>query len=163
MNTPVQSQIRQLLYSLKNEYPFPIGIYREVNPQYDPKGGVQTVDRQRWLVRKAIVLPSLLTQSFRATVSMLATSAKFAYGNDYGINDRQVIIDGTDLPKNFKIVDNDYIIFDHKRYEIQSITELDYNLGWYLIVRENTSSVAYEIFDALLSDSINLVEEYIKT
>lgn len=151
-----RNQLRRLLYDLKREYPTNIDLYRETQSGYNTKTGQINVDRQKWNIKRGVLLPSLLQIDFKYSIPFPGS----ATGGLFQVNDRQLIIDGKDLPKEFEIDEKDYIVYEHQRFEIVKVTELDEEVGWYLIIRESDLSIPYEIIDSQWWDILVISEQY---
>lgn len=143
----LKKSIRRTIYTLKWRYGFPIDIYRDLAPVYDVTTGLTTVQRRKIRIRRMIVFPGLEHRDFFYTIAFIKAQSNFVSGGDVPITDRQFIIDGHDLPKDFAPRVGDYLIWQHQRYDIKSTTALDADTGFFINGRKVNQNITYEIHE----------------
>lgn len=131
---------KRILYTLKRKYGTPLDLYRETNEVVDLETGKRTRNRDKYFVKKAILLPSKLRY-----VLPIGT---------FNIVDIEIILDAGDLKITPMLTD--YIIINHQRYEIVSISQFGH--GYQLALKEWKTSVGYEIHDLKVHGSLHLGE-----
>jgi hypothetical protein len=154
--------IRENLYILKQEYGEPIDIYKETFVT-DFKTGKKVSTKTKVHIKNAIVLPALDVLRGRAIYENIRTQ-----GNVSGtieIGDRTIIIDITDLPKNFKIETDDYIIVNRlTRYDVKDVQRYEYDAGYIITLKESKGAKLNQILEfnlkskLIINDSISIVD-----
>lgn len=140
------SFIRQTLYKLKQDYGFPVDIYRVTSTGVDQSTGRRTQTRTKYPVKKAIVLPNALARKFSYDLSFIAANKNFTYGAWYDINTRICIIDSLDIPKGFQfVIDSDYLMFEGSRYEVKSAEPIEHKYGFIVVMKETVGVIQGEI------------------
>ncbi len=120
--------IGQLLYTLKQEYGFPLAAYRRNPDTVNLETGRQTIVEEKLAVRKGIVLPvSIFGKLYKH-----AGNPDFNYGGDLGIQERVFIIDRRDL-RGEELTDEDYIVYKRKRYSIDLLKGFEDAQCYYLL------------------------------
>jgi len=154
------NDVRESLYILKREYGQYVDLYNSVTV-HDVTTGKKTNTRTKVPIRKAIVLPTLMT-----TTEQTQTRRPFKYGGYYDTEKRTVIIDSKDVPKTFTVEVDDYIIVgrtpkDKKRYNVISAVKYEFDAGYTLVVEEVKSQPLAEVFEQHTSDKLTISEAVI--
>ncbi len=136
-NPTLNRLIRQTIYDLKHRFGGEATVYKVVNSTTDYKTGTKSIDTTSRLVRKAIILPNQLTRELFQGVSYLSASKSFASLGGQGWDEatRSFIFDGRDL-RGYSFDIEDWIVYRGKRYDIETIEELEYDNGWLVIGKE---------------------------
>lgn len=127
--------IRQTLYTLKRQYGFELDVYRITNSVTDVETGVKVVSRVKYTVDRAIVLPSSLIRKDAYDLAYFAANKNFTYGATFDVDTRMIVLDADDLPIDFEIKLDDFIVFNGERYQIKKSDQLDNNLGFAIIMQ----------------------------
>lgn len=117
--------IRQAMYRLKQRYGSPCDYYKWLSETVNPDTGVIARSVEKYMLRKAIMLPSKTDRSFSYDLSYVAANKNFTYGGDYDKNSRFFLLDADDIAARFVLKANDYLIFKHKNYQIKSFELFD--------------------------------------
>jgi len=121
---------------MKRTYGLPITLYSQTLGVTDPKTGKKSSTYQRAEIRRAIVQPARHTTSFVYDLSYISANKDFTTGGFFDTSDRRVIIDGKDLPLDWEMDLDQFVVFNNKRYDLKSINEFDLRLGFILVMRE---------------------------
>jgi hypothetical protein len=127
-------QIKHLLYRLKRDLGIPASFYKFEVVSVNYQTGVSTTTRSKTAISRVVLLPEKIRTRFEYDLTFLAANKNFAYGGFFQTRDRQVIIDASDLAVEVEM--DEYLVFQNRRYNVVQITPLDYDAGWYLVVRE---------------------------
>jgi hypothetical protein len=150
--------IRKTIYGLKRRFGFPIDIYWEKIGEYNPETGEQPVEWTKYPIRRAVVFPGMVHRDIFYSITFLRANSNFAYGGDIQNDDRQVIIDGGDLPKGFKLTDQHYFVFNNERWDLQKIDVLEDGISYGIQMRRSRNTPTHQEHDLLLKDKLNLTE-----
>jgi len=138
---------RQLLYTLKQFYGFPIALYERAGEVLDLQTGQQSVTEVKHPVRRALVLPVSAFQKYFRHAGQVA----FEYAGDLRLAKRVFIIDRRDI--SGLTVTNDWaIIYDHKRYTIDILEGFEDNQSYYIAGKEVSGAPVTEQIDVCLHD-----------
>lgn len=127
--------IRRCIYQMKREYGGPITVYRLINTDTDLQTGVKTVNRDSIDVVRAVVLPNRLTREAIQSISVISADKKIVQGGTYDPGKRVFIIDRADVP-DWDLEQDDWIVYENKRYDIKAIDEFEQKTAWLVIAKE---------------------------
>lgn len=133
--------IKRLLYSLKRRFGKPMDFYREGDGEPNPETGVIVQTRIKYHLEEGIfldqrkIIRSPLTKVLNQLVGVMKTA------------DVIILVDGDDFCVNFIPLLTDYIIIEHKRYEIQNIRDVDRDQSYQINLVEYKGSEKFEQFD----------------
>jgi hypothetical protein len=131
INRYVSRRIQSTIYKLKRMYGGPIIVYKQGTPKTDyDTGEMEWIDRSVIRVRLAIILPVKIERTQAQGISIISAGKEFAYGGMYDKGSRWFYIDPRDLPKGYEIKRDDWIVYDGKKYEIESITDNEFDDLW---------------------------------
>lgn len=145
VNKRLNRLIRQSLYSLKREYgggPFDIYSFSGASVNYQTGSKVVTKDVTR--INRAIILPATLKRDLIQTISMISANKQFVYGGTHDARQRAVIIDRRDAP-DLTLNEDDWCVFDGRKYEILKIQEFEFDTAWVLTIKELVGEVPEQI------------------
>lgn len=136
-NPALNRMIRQTIYNLKFRYGAPVTIYKVVDSNTDYKTGIKSISTTSRFVKRGIILPNITSREIFQGVSYLSASKSFASlgGQGWDESKRGFIFDGRDL-QDYTWDLEDWIVYRDKRYDIESIEELEWNSGWLIIGKE---------------------------
>ena len=136
-NPMLNRMIRQTIYDLKHRFGGEVTVYKVVDSNTDYKTGDKSINTTSRLVRKAIILPNLLTREIFQGVNYLAASKSFTSLGGQGWDEatRTFIFDGHDL-KGYTFETEDWVVYRGKRYDIETIEQLEFDTGWLILAKE---------------------------
>jgi hypothetical protein len=137
--------IRHLMYDLKRRYPSPATVIKYLNIVTDPTTGRRSATKRMLEVRKGILLPSSLSNKFIYDRSYMAADKDFTYGGFFNLNDRIYIIDAKDVPSDFKIGQDDYLIVANSKYVVKLMNTLNNNYYVMLTITETLGALPYAV------------------
>jgi hypothetical protein len=151
--------IRRAIYQLKYRFGYPVDFYKIVKGAYNTQTGKYSFVTAKTTITRAVIMPSAVQRNFFFSISVIQANSRFIQGGDIEINDRQIIIDGRDLPKGPHgttwIIDvDDYFIFENQRYDIKVAQALEYNTGWIISGRQIEGATNGEIHEHSFHDYV---------
>lgn len=158
-NKSLERAIRRNIYAMKRQYGAKIDVYRIVSSETDHLTGEKTVIKEVHPVRRAPVLPSRMKRDVTQTISIISADKQFVYGGFYDASKREVIIDSRDLPNDYEIKPEDYVVFNGERWDVIGVEKFEYDTGWVLTVKNLPGMPAYEIQDLLITQDLSLGQE----
>jgi hypothetical protein len=147
--------IQQTLYSLKRQYGGTVSVYRLNDAQTDVRTGRKTINKDVFLVRRAVILPVKVSREVIQSISQISANKAFVYGGSFDSGLRKFIIDARDLPEGFEFADDDWLVYNGRRYEIKAIWEFEFGAAWIVVGKELMGRIAEQVHlvaaDSLLS------------
>ncbi len=116
--------IRDSIYALKHEYGFPIDIYHLDSSIANRETGKKTIIKSKYKIPKAIML---IKQTLRKAFLSYLQLHKFKYGDYLDTCDAVAVIENKDLPLNFTVENDDYVVYLHEKYDIKDSGTEDIN------------------------------------
>ncbi len=135
-NYNLNNRIRQALYILKRAFGGTVTLYKLRDTTTDYETGQKTVDTVSYTISRCIVLPVRLQREVIQTISIISANKKFVQGGAYDSGLREFIIDARDLPRGLLIRQDDWLVYDDRRYELKIVHELEQKTGWHIIGKE---------------------------
>jgi hypothetical protein len=129
---------------MKKEYGNPLTVYKLGTVATDYNTGVKTESHNSVFIPRAVALPVTLTRDVIQTISMISANKKIVQGGTFDPGTRKFLIDRTDVPADWTIMKDDWIVYDGKRYDVKSAEEYEYRTGWVVSAREIEGALAYE-------------------
>lgn len=150
--------LRRLLYKLKREYGYEGALYRITLGATNLETGAKSLTRVKYQIDRMVVLPFKFDSASFYGASLLKAGREFAYGGFQEQDMKRVILDGSDLPEGFEVQPDDYLVYDHKKFEIVRVEELENDLGYHLTVNYLRGSIPNEVHEAVVYQSLRLVQ-----
>lgn len=155
INRNLNERIRECLYSLKEQYGGgPVSIYTFGGTTTNVQTGVKTVTKSVTVIKTAIILPAKVGRDVIQNISQISANKAFVTGGSYDSRSRKFIIDRRDCP-DLELKDDDWLVFDGRKYEIKTIEEFEYDTAWVITARHQLGDVFEQLFP---SSTDNLLE-----
>lgn len=145
--------MRRTLYSLKRLYGGRIDLYHSSAVTTDYKTGSKTVTRTLQTIQRSIVLPVKIWRTLGP-----GANTEFNYGGSYDQGARIFIIDARDLPVDYIVDKDDWLVYSGQRYGFKSVTELEQHTGWELLGQAVIGCQPEQIFTAIIEQEILLAQ-----
>ncbi len=159
--------IRENLYVLKLDYGQPVDIYKTTSV-LNLKTGLKTLSRTKLSIDNAIVLPSLdILRGKSVYEKAFLQHNRPISESSLDVADRVIILDATDVPDDFDLQPNDYLIIHSEigknvRYDIKSIDQYEFDSGFILQLKETVGAKLEQIFDLFLKSKV-LLQQIVET
>jgi hypothetical protein len=121
---------------LKREYGHDITLYKLSSATTNLDSGVKSASHTSVYIRRAVVLPTTVTRSVIQTISIISANKQILQGGTFDAGVRTFIIDRKDAPAITSLGQDDWLIFDGKRYDIKKVDEYEYNTAWLISAKE---------------------------
>lgn len=128
--------IRRCIYQMKREYggAIQINILGSIDTNYET--GVKSAAHTSYNINRAVVLPTRIKREAAQTISMISANKKLVQGGTFETGTRTFIIDRRDCPTLTAIHNEDWIIYNNKRYDCKWIDEFEQGTAWLIIAKE---------------------------
>lgn len=158
-NRSLNRFIRRTLYSLKRQYGSRIDVYQLNDADTDYQTGEKTVSKTVYIVRKCIVLPVKIARELVQSISQISANKMFVYGGSYDAGTRLFIVDARDMPNDYEFKNDDWIVYNGRRYDIKSIEEFEQHTAWSIVGREVKGVRPEQVFFANITDQLNFNQD----
>lgn len=138
--------IKAAIYTFKKNYGVHGTFIKIIREETNTVTGQRSVERRIVDIRQIVPLPENLTRKFWYDVSYLKSNTNFTYGGEVGVSTKMILVEGCDL-KALKVTDRDYFVLDHVRWGIQTVQDLEYNLGFIVTLTTAKDSSPYTVID----------------
>lgn len=139
--------IRDLIYRLKQDYGQRMDLYVPCKSVIDFTTGKQTVSKRKYCFPKVVLLSEILQRRFVRDVAALAAGRNFAYGGLFDEGKRTIIVSGDDIPKGVRMDSSCYFVYNHIRYDIVKVEELEHRCGFIIDMSQVNKSDPYEVLE----------------
>lgn len=155
-NRSLNRFIRRTLYSLKRQYGNKVDVYKLNDAETNYQTGEKTVSKTVHIVRKCIVLPVKIAREVVQTISHISANKAFIYGGSYDAGTRMFIIDVKDMPVGYEFTNDDWLVYNGRRYDIKSVEEFEHHTAWSIIGKEVKGVRPEQVFFAHITEKLEL-------
>jgi len=152
--------IRQILYEYRLRYGVPAELY------LTSVGDINIETGDKAITFTCIQIPQLITESvdlikkFEYDISFIKANSNFAYGAFFEVGDRFAILDSIFLPsEDTQIGQNDYFVYNSRRYDPKKIQKLDGDTGYLLQLRSISGTEFNQVYNKFVRSSITIEQE----
>jgi len=154
-------QMQVALYVLKRQYGGPIAIYRLLSSAVDPRTGEAIVRTQVTRVRRAAVLPAVMTRDVVRNISVISADKQLVQGGSYDASKRVFIIDRRDA-RSLVLSQDDWLLWDGIKYQFEKIEKLEFRTGWIItgkaLLGETVLQQTLDVSDVLALEEVSVGE-----
>lgn len=152
--------IRKILYRLKRRYGSQVDILYRKSSVTDRATGEKVVSKGGVRVKRMICLPSQVHKEFAYDLTFIANNKNFTYGGLYDTNQRRFIVDVRDLPRDFEITTDMWLIYDGVRYDVKQTQRFEENYGVSVLAEQVETVTPEELHVVELEDTLGLEDDY---
>jgi len=147
INRSLNQRIKAALYSLEKDYGGgPLHIYTLSAASVHAETGVKTIVKDVTVINRVIVLPAKISRDIVQSISQISANKAFVYGGSYDSRTRTFIIDRRKCPSISELKNDDWFVFNGRKYEIKDIQEFEFDTAWVVTARHQLGDVFEEIF-----------------
>ena len=121
---------------MKQQYGAPILVRREGCRRRRLPDGRDQPDDSTLRVRRAVVLQGVVTRDAKQSISLITAQKQMVQGGGFDVGKRTFIIDRKDVPRDFVLRKDDWIVFDNRHYDLDTVTEYEFGTAWVVIGKE---------------------------
>jgi len=151
--------IRQVLYGLKRQYGADIAVYKLLDADTDYTTGLKTIHKLSEEL-EAVVIPTKIAREAIQSISQISANKAMVYGGTFDGLSKTFIIDARDLPDDWTITNDDWIVYNSQRFEIKTIVRLDYHAGWIIDAKAIVGQHAEQIFHLDAENRLTDLDHY---
>lgn len=160
VNRHLNATIRSAIYQMKRQYGGgQLDIYQLNGSTVDLASGQATIQKTLTQVDRAVVLPARVERSFIKSISMISADKTFVYGGTYDRDRRMFLVDMQDVPYGFELDEDDWVVYDGKKYEVKHFDEWEFDSLIVIIGHHVHGDVPEQIFLERAEDRITPTEE----
>lgn len=156
-NRYLSYRIKSILYSLQRQYGDAISVYQPGTSSVDALTGNRTTDVTSIDIKRAIILPARILPKTAQTISVISANKQFVMGGHYDSSTRIFIIDRAKQDvANLVLKEQDWIVYQNKKYEIEVIGEFEFDSAWVVTAKAVLGDIPEKIFNVGGEDFIRL-------
>jgi hypothetical protein len=134
---PLHNRFMRLsLYIHKRQHGATVVVRRKAQVQTDPRTGETYWQIKQWKIKRVVVLPAKTQREVRQNAGAMTANRAIVQGSSFDTSGRQFLIDRHDVPADLVLAKDDWIVFNDRHYDIESITEYEYDTAWLVIAKE---------------------------
>jgi hypothetical protein len=156
VNRNLNQRARQALYTLKREYGATIDIYKLVSSDTDVRTGQKTIVKTVVHVPRAIVMPEKTDRTSKHSISLISSNKEFVTGGTTDIGTRDFIIDRRDTPTIPDLTDDDWVVYNGRKFQIATVQAFEVDAGWIIGTRELVGEVPEQIINVQVVTYLNI-------
>jgi len=111
------------LYKLKRRFATSVTLNKKSNITTNTKTGRKSFELKTITIRQAIVMPARNYRTFVYDLAFISANKDFTTGGYFDPNDRRVVIDKKDIPSDWVITNDQYLVIKNKHYQILEIQD----------------------------------------
>jgi hypothetical protein len=134
-------------------------MYKLVGASTDYETGVKSVTKTVQVVRKCIVLPVKIAREVSKTITQISANKMFVYGGTYDAGTRMFIVDTRDMPDGYEFSNDDWLIYNNRRYDIKTIEEFEQHTAWTIVAKEVAGVRPEQVLFAHVTDQLSMSQE----
>ena len=150
--------LKTQMYALKREYGFPIAVYRITPGVTDLETGEKSITRIKYAIDTAIVLPNKADTIGFYAAPLLQAARPFAYGGFQDQDLKFMIIDADDLPVDFTLEQTDSVVYEHKKFEIVTLLEIEDKIGYLITCKHLKGETPNEVHEVQIFQQVRFVQ-----
>lgn len=153
INYNLNRRIRQALYTLKRAFGSTVTFYKLIDSDTDYTTGQKVSTTTSYTIPRCIVLPVRIQREVVQTISIISANKGLLQGGTYDAGQREFVIDARDLPVIPR--QDDYLVYNDRRYEFKEVYELEQRTGWHIVAKEviKTDVINLSVSDILTVNS----------
>ena len=157
-NPGLQRRIRDALYQLKLDWGVLVDVYKLVSSETDYDTGEKQDVIAKTTVRRAVKMPAETARASYISPYFTQTNKPFiTKGAGWDEVTDVFVFDGRDL-RNYEFEIQDWITWNHQRYEIKSFEEIGQGAGWVVLTTWAKGSPPYESYPVSVDHAMELVD-----
>lgn len=150
---------RRAVYGLKRSYALELDLYSPVSNSVDYITGVMGQTAKKVRIPHAIVLDARLERIFHYDRTFISAGTNFAYGAMFDKSFRKLVIDNAEIPSDFVIDVNCWVIFGGVRWEVKQVFNYEVAAATILVVQNlQGAPIGPQIYDENVVDSVKLTD-----
>lgn len=147
--------IQKILYRLKRKHGQEVDYYGIVPGVDDVETGETTASTKTVIrLKRGITFDIKILNQF----DYQGFGQSFKYGGQVEVGDKFLILDKRDLPRTFVPNNDDYIVFENRRYALKSWEVLDAGAGYFLHLRYTQGVQPNQILVETLKHAITVTQ-----
>ena len=111
-------------------------VRRKLQVQADTTTGQTQWDVTQWKVRCVAVLPEKRQREVRQNAGAMAANRAIVQGSSFDTGGRHFLFDRSEVPCDLMLKKDDWIVFNDRHYDIESVTDYEYHRAWLVIAKE---------------------------
>jgi hypothetical protein len=134
---PIHNRFMRLaLYTHKRRNGATVFVRRKVQVDADSKTGQTGWTIMTWRVNRVVVLPAKYQREAKMNAAAMTANRAIVQGGGYDTSGRHFIFDRREVPADLVLKKDDWIVFNDRHYDIDSIVDYEFDTAWLVIGKE---------------------------
>jgi hypothetical protein len=134
---PIHNRFMRLaMYVHKRQHGVTVVVRRKLQVQADPTTGQTQWQIVQWKVPRVVVLPEKRQREVRQNAGAMAANRAIVQGSSFDTGGRHFLFDRSEVPCDLLLKKDDWIVFNDRHYDIESVTDYEYHRAWLVIAKE---------------------------
>ena len=134
---PIHNRFMRLaLYVHKRRNGATVYVRRKVQVVSDSETGQTEWTVMTWKVRRVAVLPAKYQRENKMNAAAMTANRAIVQGGGYDTSGRHFLFDRCEVPADLVLKKDDWIVFNDRHYDIDSIVEYEYDTAWLVTAKE---------------------------
>jgi hypothetical protein len=134
---PIHDRFMRLaMYVHKRRNGVTVYVRRKLQVVTDPKTGQTAWTITTWKVNRVTVLPAKYHREDKRNVGAMAANRAIVQGGGFDTGSRRFLFDGRELPADLVLEKDDWIVFNDRHYDIDTITEYECSTAFEVAAKE---------------------------
>ena len=121
--------MRLSMYVHKRQHGVTVVVRRKLQVQADTTTGQTQWTITQWKVRRVVVLPEKRQREVRQNAGAMAANRAIIQGTSFDTGGRHFLFDRSEVPPTWCCKKDDWIVFNDRHYDIESVTDYEYGTG----------------------------------
>ena len=116
--------MRLAMYVHKRQHGVTVVVRRKVQVQADPRPARRNGRSSQWKIPRVVVLPEKRQREVRQNAGAMAANRAIIQGSSFDTGGRHFLFDRREVPPDLVLQKDDWIVFNNRHYDIESIDGL---------------------------------------
>jgi len=134
---PIHNRFMRLsMYIHERQHGVTLVVRRKLAVVASTETGQTTWTITQWKIPRVVVLPEKRQREVRQNAGAMAANRAIIQGSSFDTGGRHFLFDRSEVPRDLVLQKDDWIVFNNKHYDIESVTNYEYGRAWLVIAKE---------------------------
>jgi hypothetical protein len=134
---PIHNRFMKLaLYVNKRRNGVTVFVRRKLHVVADPKTGESQWTIKTWRIKRVVILPATYRREAKMNAGAMAANRAIVQGGGYDTSVRHFILDRHEVPSDLDLKKDDWIAFNDKHYDVESVVDYEFGAAWLVSAKE---------------------------
>ena len=134
---PIHNRFMRLsMYIHERQHGVTLVVRRKLAVVASTETGQTTWTITQWKIPRVVVLPEKRQREVRQNAGAMAANRAIIQGSSFDTGGRHFLFDRSEVPCDLLLKKDDWIVFNDRHYDIESVTDYEYHRAWLVIAKE---------------------------